>query len=69
MEIIDSPMHSFDFCLGYWSAMGFKISDAIAYFGRRNKYSIYISGMFKGVIPKFRECFVDEGNSNMVKVL
>lgn len=67
MEIGDSPLHGLDFCHGCWSEMGPGVLDAIRFFGPRIFYVHFRD--VQGTVPKFQECFIDEGNNDMWQVL
>jgi mannonate dehydratase len=69
MELADSANHGLDFCLGTWSSMGANIIEAIRYFGSQNKILYMHFRDSKGIIPKFSECFLGEGNTNLFEVL
>ena len=69
MDIGDSPMHGLDFCHGCWSEMGPGVIEAIRYFGQRGKILYVHFRDVQGTVPKFQECFIDEGNSDMFEVL
>ena len=69
MEIADSPMHGLDFCHGCWSEMGLGVIEAIRYFGERGKIFYVHFRDVQGTVPKFQECFVNEGNSDMLEVI
>jgi mannonate dehydratase len=69
MEIGDSPMHGLDFCHGCWSEMGPGVLDAIRFFGKQGKILYVHFRDVQGTVPKFQECFIDEGNSNMFEVI
>lgn len=69
MEMMDSPVHGLDFCHGCWSEMGTDVIEAIRYFGERDKIFYVHFRDVQGTVPKFQECFVDEGNSDMFEVL
>jgi len=69
MEIGDSPNHGLDFCHGCWSEMGPGVLDAIRYFGPLGKLLYIHFRDVQGTVPKFQECFIDEGNSDMFEVM
>ena len=69
MEIGDSPAHGLDFCHGCWSEMGPGVLDAIRHFGERGKILYVHLRDVQGIVPRFRESFVDEGNSDILEVL
>jgi mannonate dehydratase len=69
MEIGDSRMHGLDFCHGSWSSMGPGVLEAIRYFGERDKILYIHFRDVQGSVPRFQECFVEEGNSDMFEVM
>jgi len=68
MELVPSPNHQLDLCLGCWSEMGAPIPDVIDYFGSRKQIAYVHFRDVKGTIPCFAECFIDEGNMDVVDV-
>ena len=71
MEIGDSPMNGLNFCHGCWSEMkgGEGVLDAIRYFGGMGKIFYVHFRDVKGTAECFDECFIDEGNNNMLEVV
>lgn len=69
MEIGDSPNHGLDFCHGCWSEMGLDVLEPIRYFGTRGKLLYIHFRDVQGTVPKFQECFIDEGNMDMFEVM
>lgn len=69
MEMGDSPLHGLDFCHGCWSEMGPGVIEAIRYFGERGKIFYVHFRDVQGTVPKFQECFINEGNSDMFQVM
>jgi mannonate dehydratase len=69
MEIGDSPMHGLDFCHGCWSEMGPGVLDGIRFFGERGRILYVHFRDVQGTVPRFQECFIDEGNSDMFEVI
>lgn len=62
MDIIDSDHHGLEFCLGCWSEMGEDLTKVIRYFGERDKIFYVHFRDVEGIVPSFRETFIDEGN-------
>ncbi|HRA53835.1 MAG TPA: mannonate dehydratase [Thermoflexales bacterium] len=69
MDTHASPMHGLDFCHGCWSEMrsGAGVIDAIQHFGKRIFY-VHMRDV-QGGGDEFTECFIDEGNSNILHVM
>jgi mannonate dehydratase len=70
-EIMDSPNWGLDFCMGCWSEMGGheNVLRGIRHFAPRGK--IYY-GHFRdvqGTAEQFAECFLGEGNVNLVEAM
>jgi mannonate dehydratase len=71
METHPSPMHGLDFCHGCWSEMrgGEGVLEAIEWFGTRKRlFYIHLRDV-QGCADDFHECFIEEGNSNVVAVI
>lgn len=62
MDLIRSPNHALELCLGCWSEMGEDVVEVIHYFGERNQLGYVHFRDVEGTVPKFQETFVDEGN-------
>ncbi len=71
METHPSPMHGLDFCHGCWSEMrgGEGVLEAIEWFGARGRLFYVHLRDVQGCATDFEECFVDEGNSDIVAVI
>jgi mannonate dehydratase len=69
IEIGDSPNHGLDFCMGCWSEMGKGVIEPIQYFGSRGKIFYVHFRDVQGVVPKFQECFLGEGNVDVVEAM
>lgn len=71
MKTHDSPMHGLDFCHGCWSEMrgGAGILEAIDYFGSRGKILYVHMRDVIGAADKFVECWLGDGNSNILAVM
>lgn len=71
MEAHPSPMHGLDFCNGCWSEMrgGEGVLDAITWFGTRGRLFYVHLRDVQGRADDFKECFVDEGQSDVLAVV
>ena len=69
MEIVPSPNSGLDFCMGCWSEMGPGVIEAIRYFGEREKIFYVHFRDVQGTVPKFQECFLGEGNVDVVEAM
>jgi len=71
MESHPSPMHGLDFCHGCWSEMrgGEGVLDAIEFFGREGRIFYVHMRDVQGCADDFCECFIDEGNSDILAVV
>ncbi len=68
-DVAPSPNHGLDFCMGCWSEMGSGVIDAIKYFGSRGKIFYVHFRDVQGVVPKFSECFIGDGNVDVVEAM
>ncbi len=69
VETFDSPQHGLDFCMGCWSEMGPGAIEAIRYFGARGKIVYVHFRDVQGHVPVFQECFLGEGNVDVVAAM
>jgi mannonate dehydratase len=69
VEAFDSPQHGLDFCMGCWSEMGPGAVEAIRYFGARGKIVYVHFRDVQGHVPAFQECFLGEGNVDVVAAM
>ena len=69
VETFDSPQHGLDFCMGCWSEMGPGAIEAIRYFGARGKIFYVHFRDVQGHVPVFQECFLGEGNVDVVAAM
>jgi mannonate dehydratase len=67
-DIAPSANHGLDFCMGCWSEMGGAI-EPMKYFAERGKIVYVHFRDVQGVIPKFQECFLGEGNTDVVEAM
>lgn len=69
MEVVPSPNSGLDFCMGCWSEMGPGVTEVIRYFGERGKIFYVHFRDVQGYVPKFQECFLGEGNVDVVEAM
>jgi mannonate dehydratase len=71
MDTHSSPMHGLDYCHGCWSEMraGAGVMESIEHFGKQGRLFYIHFRDVKGACDDFTECFIDEGNSDMFKVM
>jgi mannonate dehydratase len=71
MEIVPSPNLGLNFCMGCWSEMrgGQGVLDAIDYFGSRGKIVYVHFRDVQGAAERFQECFLGQGNMDVVDAL
>lgn len=71
MEIVPSPNLGLDFCMGCWSEMrgGQGVIDAIEYFASRGKIFYVHFRDVQGAAENFQECFLGEGNVDVVDAM
>ncbi len=69
MQLVPSDNHGLEFCLGCWSEMEEDLEEVIRYFGERDKiFYIHFRDVI-GVVPSFRETFIDQGNYDEYEIL
>lgn len=73
VDVVDSPYHGLNFCIGTVAEMlhhpAAEIFDVIRYFGRRGKlFNIHFRNI-RGGFLRFREAYPDEGDLNMLDVM
>lgn len=68
-EVAPSPNHGLEFCVGCFSEMGPGVIDAIRYFGERGRIFYVHLRDVQGCSPTFQECFLGEGNVDVVEVI
>jgi mannonate dehydratase len=70
-EIVDSPNWGLDFCMGCWSEMGGheNVIRGIRYFGPHGKIFYGHFRDVQGTAENFSECFLGEGNVNLVEAM
>ena len=69
MNVVPSPNHGLEFCLGCWSEMGEDVLEVIRHFGERDQLFYVHFRDVDGSVPQFNETFLDEGNYDSVTVL
>ena len=69
IEIVPSEYNGIEFCQGTFAEMGEDVIEAIRYFGSRGKIFYVHFRNVKGSVPKFSECFIDEGDTNMLEAM
>ena len=68
-EVAPSPNHGLEFCMGCFSEMGPDVLGAIRYFGERGKIFYVHFRDVQGHVPTFQECFLGEGNVDVVQAM
>lgn len=69
IDIAPSDNHGLDFCMGCWSEMGKGVIEPIQYFASRGKILYVHFRDVQGAVPKFQECFIGEGNVDVVDAM
>ena len=69
MAIADSRNNGLDFCMGCWSEMGEDVIGAIEHFVSRNQIFYMHFRDVQGTVPTFNECFLGEGNVDIVEAM
>ncbi len=73
MDAFPSPNSGLDFCMGCWSEMAPTatpgVIEAIRYFGEQGKLFYVHFRDVQGTVPCFQECFLGEGNVDVVAAM
>ena len=70
LSIGDSPNNGLTYCVGTWGQMGGTVVyEALDEFTKSNRVCYLHVRNIKGSVPNFAECFVDEGDIDLVKIL
>lgn len=70
LGLSDSPAHQLCFCVGTWAEMGLDIMyDALDAYSRDKRIAYVHLRNVKGAMPAFSECFIDEGDVDIVRVI
>jgi mannonate dehydratase len=71
LEVVPSPNLGLNVCMGCWSEMrgGEGVLEAIEYFGARGKIVYVHFRDVRGTAERFRECFLGEGNVDVVDAM
>jgi mannonate dehydratase len=69
MEMVASPNSGLDFCMGCFSEMGPDVIGAIRHFGSQGKIFYVHFRDVQGCVPRFQECFLGEGNVDIVEAI
>ena len=71
MELVPSDNLALDFCMGCWSEMrgGAGVLEALEYFGSRRKIAYVHFRDVQGSADRFQECFLGEGNVDVVQAM
>ncbi|MBS7706153.1 mannonate dehydratase [Chelatococcus asaccharovorans] len=70
LRIGSSPNHGLTFCVGTWGQMGGSVVyDALEEFVGQDRVKYLHVRNIKGSVPSFAECFVDEGDIDIVRIL
>lgn len=68
-EIAPSPNHGMEFCMGCFSEMGEDVIEALRYFGNDGRLFYIHFRDVQGCVPNFQECFLGEGNVDVVDAM
>jgi len=69
VQTVPSDSNGLNFCQGTVSEMGVDVIAAIRHFGSQGKiHHIHFRNM-QGSVPRFNECFIDDGDVNMHEAL
>jgi mannonate dehydratase len=65
----DSPNFKLLYCMGTWSEMGPGVPESLRYFSERDKIAYVHLRDVQGHVPVFNECFLGEGNVDVVEAV
>jgi mannonate dehydratase len=65
-EEVPSPANGLNFCQGTVAEMGVNVEEAIRLFGEEDRINHVHFRNVKGAVPRFDECFVDDGDTDML---
>ena len=68
-EIAPSASHGMEFCMGCFSEMGEDVIEALRYFGNEDRLFYIHFRDVQGCVPNFQECFLGEGNVDVVDAM
>ncbi len=70
MALADSAAHAMTFCVGTWAEMGLEMMyEGLEHFARHGRIAYVHLRNVRGAMPNFSECFIDEGDVDVVRVL
>ena len=69
LERVPSPCHGLLFCIGTLQESGADVLEAIRYFGARDRIVVVHFRNVRGIIPRYDEVFLDNGDLDMWKVM
>lgn len=69
LEVHPSDRIGLNFCMGTWSEMGVDVLAALDHFSSRGKIVLVHFRDVQGTVPVFQECFLGEGNVNVVEAV
>lgn len=69
-DVAPSKNHKVLFCTGTWAEMGVEICmSALDYFAGRDTIAFVHLRNIRGALPQFVECFIDEGDLDVVEIM
>ncbi len=68
-EEVPSPVNGLNFCQGTIAEMGADVVAAIRWFGERDRINHVHFRNVKGAVPRFDECFIDDGDTDMLAAM
>ena len=69
LDAVPSPNSGLDFCMGCFSEMGPGVVESIRHFGRMDKIFYVHFRDVQGHVPCFQECFIGEGNVDVIDAM
>ena len=69
LDLAPSPSNGVLFCQGCFAEMGTDVYESRGHFGKQNKIFYVHFRNVKGVVPRFAEAFIDDGDIDMVRAI
>jgi mannonate dehydratase len=69
LKEVPGKANGFTFCQGAISEMGVDLFDEIRYFASRKRVNLVHFRTVRGVVPKYTEVFIDEGDIDMIQAM
>jgi mannonate dehydratase len=68
-DLFPSKHYGLNFCMGSWSEQGPSVIEPMRYFAERGRIVYVHFRDVRGAVPNFDECFLGEGNTDVVEAV